>query len=87
MIDKKDIVIYNELFSKTKYPWQKQNRCCFYATKSNLKKTAGVDISDCAKKADLPSLKSDINKLDIDELEKVTGSLSNLKSKIRKLDI
>ena len=35
-----------------------------YATKSDLKITTGVDTSNFAKKADLASLKSDIDKLD-----------------------
>ena len=39
------------------------------------------------KKADLASLKPDIDKLDIDILEKVPSGLSNLKSKVDKLDI
>ena len=38
------------------------------------------------KKADLASLKSDIDKLDIDKLEKLPIDLSNLKSKVHKLD-
>ena len=35
-----------------------------YATKSDLKITTDVDTSNFAKKADLASLKSDIDKLD-----------------------
>ena len=40
-----------------------------------------------AKKADLASLKSDTNKLDIGKLEKVSSDLSGLKSKVKKSDI
>ena len=36
-----------------------------YATKSGLKNAIGLDISDFAKKADLPKLKSDTEKLTI----------------------
>ena len=37
-----------------------------YATKTNLKNATGVDTSYFAEKNDLPNLKSDVNKLDID---------------------
>ena len=37
--------------------------------------------------ADLASLKSNVDKLDIDKLKKVPTNLSNLKSKVGKLDI
>ena len=40
-----------------------------YATKPDLKNAKGVDISDFAKKADLTSLKSDIDKSDIGKLQ------------------
>ena len=46
-----------------------------YATNSDLKSTAGVDTLTFAEKVDLASLKSEIDKLDID------------KSEIDKLDI
>ena len=36
---------------------------------------------------DLASLKSNVDKLDIDKLKKVPTNLSNLKSKVSKLDI
>ena len=35
------------------------------STKSDLKNETGVDTSDFAKMTDLPSLKLDINKIDI----------------------
>ena len=58
-----------------------------YATKSDLKNATGVDTSKLAKKVDLASLKSFIDKLDIDKLKNVPTSLSNLKSKLDKLDV
>ena len=58
-----------------------------YATKGDLKNTAGIDTSKFAKKLDLVSLKSDVDKLDNDKLEKVPISLNSLKSKLDKLDI
>ena len=58
-----------------------------YATKSVLKNATGVDTSKFAKKVDLASLKSNIDKLDIDKLKNIPSDLSNLKSKVDKLDI
>ena len=49
-----------------------------YGTKSDLKNATGVDTSEFAKKTDLDYLKSDIDKFDIDKLEKVPSGLSNL---------
>ena len=60
-IDKKYIVIENELFSRSIYPQQKQNKVeldlSSYAAKFDLKNATSVDTSDFAKKADLASLK------------------------------
>ena len=42
-----------------------------YATKSEVEKAAGADTSEFAKKADLASSKSDVDKLDIDRLKTV----------------
>ena len=39
------------------------------------------------KKADLGSLKSDVEKSDADELEKVASGLNSLKCKVDKLDV
>lgn len=41
-------------------------------------KKASVDATDFAKKADLASLKSEVNKLDMDELQTAPIDLSNL---------
>ena len=38
-----------------------------YVTKSDLENATGVDTSDFVKKVDLASLKSDVDKLDIDK--------------------
>ena len=53
-----------------------------YATKAVLKNGAGVSISKFAKKVELASLKSEV-----DKLEKVPTVLSTLKSKVDKLDV
>ena len=42
-----------------------------YATKSELKNVTGVDTSQFAKKDDLANLKSEADKLDIDELSEL----------------
>ena len=46
---------------------------------------AFVDTSKFAKKFDLASLKSNLDKLDIDQLKNVPTNLNNLKSKVDKL--
>ena len=58
-----------------------------YAPKADLKNAAGALISKCAKKIDLASLKSNVDKLDIDKLKNVPVKLNNLKSKVDKLDV
>ena len=58
-----------------------------YATKPNLKKAAGVDTWEFAKMVDLASLKSNVNKLDIDKLKNVPTNLNNLKTKVDKLGV
>ena len=51
-----------------------------YATKTNLK---NVDTSSFAKKTDLANLKSDVGKLDIDELVPVPVDLSKLSNVVK----
>ena len=58
-----------------------------YLTKADLKNAAGVDTSSFAKKTDLASLKSNLHKLDIDQLKTIPDNLSNFKSEVDKLDI
>ena len=60
---------------------------CNYATEADLKNATVVDTSKFAKKFDLASLESNVDKLDIDKLKNVQSSLNNLKSKVDKLDI
>ena len=60
---------------------------CNYATKTDFKNARGVDTSKFIKKFHLASLKSNVDKLDIDKLKNVPSSLSSLKSKVDKLDI
>ena len=58
-----------------------------YSRKADLKNATVVDTSDFAKKTDLANLKSNMDKLDIDELKNVTSTLSNLKSKLDNLNV
>ena len=53
-----------------------------YVTKSGLKDATGIDTSNFAKKVDLASLKSEVDRLDIVTLEKVQIGLNSLKSKV-----
>ena len=59
-----------------------------YATKADLKNATGVNTSDFTRKADLAHLKSDVDISDNDKLKNhLRSHLSNLKSKVDKLDI
>ena len=58
-----------------------------YSRKVDLKNATGVDTSPFAKKNDLGSFKSDVDKLDIDKLKDASTNLSSLKSKVDKLDV
>ena len=57
-----------------------------YATKADVKNARGVGTSKFAKRVDLASLKSNIEKLDIDKLKNGSTNLSNFESKVDKLD-
>ena len=54
-----------------------------YATKADFK----ITTSRFATKVDLASVKSNVDKLDLNKLKKVLTRLSNLKSKVDKLDV
>ena len=58
-----------------------------HATKADLKNATGVGTSQFAKTIDLASLKSNVDKSDIDKLKNVLSTFSNLKSKVDKLDV
>ena len=49
-----------------------------HGIKSDIKRATSVDTSDFAEKGDLASLKSEIDKLDIDDLETFVTDLNKL---------
>ena len=52
-----------------------------YATKADIKNISHIDSSSFALKSNLTSLKTEVDKLDIDELKSLLNNLNNLKSK------
>ena len=58
----------------------------YYAIKADLKNPTDADTSSFAKKTDLASLNSNIDKLDIDKLKNVPSASTSLKSKVDKLE-
>ena len=58
-----------------------------YATKADFKNATGVDTSKFAKNVNLANLRSDVDKLYIDQLKNVPTNLSHLQNKIDKLDV
>ena len=57
------------------------------AIRVDLKKAIGLDTSTFAEKVGLANLKSNVDKLDINNLKNFPTNFSNLKSKVEKLDI
>ena len=58
-----------------------------YATKTDIKNISHVDNSSFTLKSNLASLKTEVDKLDINQLKSLPSNLSNLKNRIDKLDI
>ena len=55
-----------------------------YATKTDIKNISHVDTSSFAIKTNLASLKTEVDKLDIDKLELVPVDLSKLSDTVKK---
>ena len=58
-----------------------------YETKTDTKNISHVDTSSFTLKSNLASLKTEVAKLDINQLKSLPNNLNNLKSKVDKLDI
>ena len=58
-----------------------------YGTKTNIKNISHIGTSSFALRSNLASLKTEVDKLDIDKLKSLPNNLNNLKSKVDKLDI
>ena len=58
-----------------------------YATKRDIKNITHVDTSSFALKTNVASLKTEVDKLDINKLKNLPNNLSNLKTKVDRLDI
>ena len=58
-----------------------------YATKADIKNITHVDTSGFVLKTNLASIKTKVDKLDIDKLKISPNNLSNLKTKVDKLNI
>ena len=58
-----------------------------YATKTDIKNISYIDTLRFALKSNLGSLKTEVDKLDLDKLKSLPTNLSNLISKVDKLDI
>ena len=54
-----------------------------YATKTNLKNVSHVDVSSFALKSNLASLKTEVDKLDVDKLPPVPVDLSKLSDAVK----
>ena len=58
-----------------------------YATKADIKNITHIDTSEFALKTNLASIKTKVDKLDVDKLKISPNNLSNLKNEVDKLDI
>ena len=58
-----------------------------YAIKKDIKNITHVDTSNFALKTNVPNLKTEVDKLDIDKLKGLPNNLSILKTKVDKLYI
>ena len=54
-----------------------------YATKTNLKNITHVDVSSYASKTTLPTLKSEVDKIDADKLKTTPTDLAKLKNVVK----
>ena len=76
-----------ELYKPIIKKFEKRKAYPPFTSNSDLKNETGIDTSKFAKKIDLTSLQSEVDKLDIDKLENVPTGLNSLKSKVDKLHV
>ena len=55
----------------------------YYATKTDLKNITHVDVSSYASKTNLSALKSEVDKIDIDQLKTVPDDLAKLNNVVK----
>ena len=58
-----------------------------YAARKELEHASGIDTSDLAAKKDFIALKTEVDKLDINNIVNVSNKLNNLTTKKDELDI
>ena len=89
-IDKKNLVQMSQYFPKPYEPFggdiNVKVDLSNYATKTDLKNVLHVDVSSFALKSNLASLKTEVDKLDIDKLTPVPNDLAKL-SNVAKIDV
>ena len=56
-----------------------------YSTKTDLKNVSHVDVSSFALKSNLASLKTEVDKLDIDKIVPIPADLSKLSDVVKKM--
>ena len=54
-----------------------------YATKDDVKNITHVDVSSCATKTNLASLKTEVDKIDTDKLKTVPADLAKLSNAVK----
>ena len=59
----------------------------YYTTITDIKNISHVDTSALVLKSNYASLKTEVDKSDINNLKSLPNNLSNLKNKVNKLDI
>ena len=83
-----DCIKANQYFPKPYEPFDRDNNVKVdlsnYATKTEIKNISHVDTSSFVLKSNLTSLKTEVDKLDIEKFKTLPNNLSNLKSKVDK---
>ena len=72
------MIYFPEPFDCTINKIRVESNLAYYATKSDLKNAASVDISKCSIKSDLTNLKLDVDELHISKVKSVPVDLSKL---------